>query len=166
MSHRFVIEAIMLAVHGRLLTPDDPVEYIIPYTTIEELYEVIDLEEQILSNHEEDTEVKRKIGDLIAYFEESFNKKKLERALMRPWKKSPPILIGEKVIITVIYALENEEFGESFDPIETELILTAQKEDIPLLTDQIEFLNKIDLHHMHVYAYDIEEFDHAIEYHN
>ncbi|MGV2644703.1 ADP-heptose synthase, partial [Clostridium perfringens] len=39
MTRIFVTEAVMLAIYGQLLVPPKPVEYIIPYTTILELYE-------------------------------------------------------------------------------------------------------------------------------
>jgi hypothetical protein len=163
LSCQLVIEAIMLAVHDRLFSPEKPVEYIVPYTTIEELYEVIDLEEHIITTQHDDTFVKARIAELIDYFEGSFNRKKLERALSNPWKKSPPILIGENVKLTVIYAIENEEYGEQFDPIETELILTSIREHIPLLTDQLDLQEKIIAAKIPIQVYDIENFDDALE---
>ena len=39
MTRRFVIEAVMVAIYGELLAPSGPVEYIVPYNTIMELYE-------------------------------------------------------------------------------------------------------------------------------
>lgn len=166
MSCQFVIEAIMLAVHDRLFSPKNPVEYIVPYTTIEELYEVIDLKEHIVTTQHDDSLVKNKISQLITYFEGSFNRKKLERALSKPWKKSPPILIGENVKLTVIYAFENEEYGDHFDPIETELILTSLRERIPLLTDQLDLQEKIKHAHIPILIYDIEDFEYALETNN
>lgn len=40
MPRQFVTEAVMMAIYGQLLAPRSPVEYIVPYTTIMELYEL------------------------------------------------------------------------------------------------------------------------------
>jgi hypothetical protein len=163
MARIFIMEAVMLAVHGQLLAPESPVEYIIPYTTILELYEMNDGSESIMPTPEDDAHVKNKIGELIAYFEDSFNKKKIEKALQMAWRKSPPLPINENVSFTIIYAVENEEYGEVFDPIETELILTAIKEKSPLLTDQLDFLDKLIDAQIPIEVIDVEDFEFAIE---
>jgi hypothetical protein len=163
LSRSFVIEAMMLAVHGELLVPKQFVEYIIPYTTIQELYELQEVNEPIMSEQEDDEHVKRMIRELIAFFEESFNKKKVEKALQMPWRKSPPLPINEHVSLTVIYARENAEYGETFDPIETELILTSIKEKAPLLTDQLELLELIIQAEVPIEAFDIEDFEFAVD---
>jgi hypothetical protein len=163
MSRNFIIEAVMLAVHGQLLTPESPVEYIIPYTTIMELYEMREGSESIMPTPEDDAHVKRKIGELIGYFEDPFNKKKIEKALQMAWRKSPPLPVNEYVSFTIIYAVENEEYGEGFDPIETELILTAIKEKAPLLTDQLDFIDKLIDAQVPIEAYDVEDFEFAVE---
>jgi hypothetical protein len=163
MSKAFIMEAVMLTVHGQLLTPGCPVEYIIPYTSIMELYEMKDGSESIMPTPEDDAHVKRKIGELIAYFEDPFNKKKVEKALQMAWRKSPPLPINNQVTFTIIYALENAEYGEGFDPIETELILTAIKEKLPLLTDQLDFIDKLIDAQIPIQAYDVEDFEFAVE---
>ncbi|MFD0698290.1 ADP-heptose synthase [Paenibacillus sp. GCM10027628] len=163
MSRTFVIEAVMLAVHGQLLLPGRPVTYIIPYTSIQELYELQISHEPIMLSPEDDTYVKQKIGELITFFEESFNKKKIEKALSMPWRKSPPLPINEHVALMIIFAVDTEEYGESFDPIETELILTSMKEQAALLTDQLELLDRIVDAGLHVEAYDVEDFEFAVD---
>jgi hypothetical protein len=163
MARSFIMEAVMLAVHGQLLAPESPVEYIIPYTTILELYEMKDGSESIMPTLEDDVHVKNKIGELIAFFEDSFNKKKLEKALQLVWRKSPPLPVNEHVSFTIINAVENEEYGENFDPIETELILAAMKEKAPLLTDQLDFLDKLIDAQIPIEVIDVEDFEFVIE---
>jgi hypothetical protein len=163
MSRTFVMEAVMLAVHGQLLLPGCPVTYVIPYTSIQELYELHVSEEPIMLTPEDDGYVKQSIGELIAFFEESFNKKKIEKALTVPWRKSPPLPINEYVTLIVLFAIDNEEYGESFDPIETELILTAIKENAALLTDQLEMIDRLVEAGIPVEAYDVEDFEFAVE---
>jgi hypothetical protein len=163
MSRTFIMEAVMLAVHGQLLTPERPVEYIIPYTTIMELYEMKDGAEPIMPTPDDDAHVKSKIGELIAYFEDPFNKKKIEKALQMAWRKSPPLPINKHVSMTIVNAVENEEYGEGFDPIETELILVAIKEKAPLLTDQLDFIDKLIDAQIPIEAFDVEDFEFAVE---
>ena len=76
MTRIFVTEAVMLAIYGQLLVPPKPVEYIIPYTTILELYELHTTEEHLMNSSADDQHVKIKIGELISYFEEPLNKRK------------------------------------------------------------------------------------------
>lgn len=163
MNRRFVMEAVMLAIYGQLLVPGRPVEYIVPYTTILELYEMKDSAEPVMNDEADDELVKAKIGDLIAFFEEPFNRKKIERALASPWKKSPPLLVNEHTTITVVYAIENAQYGEAFDPVETELLLAAMKEEAPLLTDQFEMIDRIIQYEVPVQAFDIDDFEFAME---
>lgn len=163
MSRRFVIEAVMVAVHGQLMLPNRPVEYVVPYTTIQELYEMRDDVEPLMPDPADDKHVKSKIVELIAYFEESFNKKKIERALTAPWRKSPPLLVNDKVTFTVVYAVDNAQYGEFFDPVETELILTAQRELAPIITDQFEFMDKVFEEGVSVQLFDVEDFEYALE---
>ncbi|NEW05639.1 ADP-heptose synthase [Paenibacillus sp. SYP-B3998] len=162
-SRTFVMEAVMLAVHGQLLLPGRPVTYVIPYTSIQELYELHVSDEFIMLTPEDDAYVKKTIGELIAFFEESFNKKKIEKALSVPWRKSPPLPINEHVTLVVLFAIDNEEYGEDFDPIETELILSAIKENSAILTDQIEMLDRMIAAGIPVEAYDVEDFEFAVE---
>ncbi|MEW9697626.1 ADP-heptose synthase [Paenibacillus sp. SI8] len=163
MSRTFVMEAVMLAVHGQLLLPGCPVTYIIPHTSIQELYELQVSEEPIMLSTEDDGYAKQKIGELISFFEESFNKKKIEKALSVPWRKSPPFPINEYVTLNVVFAIDNEAYGESFDPIETEIILTAIKENAAVLTDQLDMLDRIIEAGIPVQAYDVEDFEYAVE---
>lgn len=163
MRSRFVVEAIMLAVHGQMIVPTRPVEYVIPYPTIAELYEFRDSEDPIMHDQHEDQHVRDAITDMIHFFEQPFNKKKIERAWQVPWKKSPPLLVNERVTLFIVNALDNEHFGEFFDPIETVLLLTAIKERIPLITDHYEFQEKLISGEIGVRVYDIEDFRCAVE---
>lgn len=163
MSKTFIIEAVMLAVHGQLMLPGRPVMYLIPYTSIQELYELQAGSEPIMLEEEDDGFVKQMIGELIAFFEESFNKKKIEKALAVPWRKSPPLPINEDVTLMVVFAIDNEAYGEQFDPIETELILTALKEQAALLTDQLDFIERLIQAEIPVQAFDVEDFEFAVE---
>ncbi|MFD1177294.1 ADP-heptose synthase [Paenibacillus puldeungensis] len=163
MSRRFVIEAVMVAIYGELMVPQAPVEYIVPYTTIMELYEFQNSPEPLMNDPADDLHVKHKIGELIAYLEEPLNRKKLERALGVPWSKSPSILFGDQISWTVVNAIDNERYGELLDPIETEIVLTAQRENAPVLTDQLELIRRIIEAEMPIQVFDIGDFEFAME---
>ncbi|CAG7628165.1 ADP-heptose synthase [Paenibacillus allorhizosphaerae] len=163
MSRRFVIEAVMVAIYGELMAPAHPVDYLIPYTTIMELYEMMESPEPVMPEPDDDAHVKQKIAEMIAFFDESFNKKKLEKAIQIPWRMSPPLPINENVTFIIVNAVENAQYGEMMDPIETELILTSLKEQAPILTDQLELMEKIIQAEVPVQVYDVYDFDFAVE---
>lgn len=163
MYSKFVIEAVMVAVYGQLMCPGKPITYVMPYKTIMELYEMKDSGEWIVPDEADDEHVKQKIGEMIEFFEDPFNRKKLERALVAPWRASAPLIVNEEVSFIVVNAADQAQFGELFDPIETELILAASRENIPILTDQIEFLDKLIESGIDVQAFDIEDFEFALE---
>lgn len=159
----FVIEAVMIAVYGELLVPSEPVEYVVPYSTIRELYELRDGKEPIMPDAGDDAHVRTIIVQLIGLLEEPLNRKKIERALAVPWAKSPPMPINEDVTLTMVNSYDNEEYGEAFDPIETELVLTALREKAPILTDQLEFIDKVIEAAIPVQVYDLDDFEFAVE---
>lgn len=163
MQRRFVVEAVMIAIYGQLMAPAYPVEYVMPYSSLMELYDLSESPEPIMSQPEEDPYVRNCIKGMIQFFEDPLNKKKIERALSSPWRKSPSLLVNDKVSITVVYALENAEYGEIFDPIETDLILMSIREKLPILTDQIEFVEKVIQDSIPVQVFDIEDFEYAVE---
>ena len=160
---RFVIEAVMLAVYGHLLVPKRPVEFLIPYSTIMELYEMRQSDERVMPDPEEDLFAKQQIDALIGFFENELNQKKLDRALSVPWRNSAPLLLQDNVTCVVINAMDNMRYGEAFDPIETELVMTSMREQAPLLTDQLEYVARIIEHEIPVPIYDIEDFEYALE---
>jgi len=163
MTRRFVMEAVMVAIYGQLMAPKCPVEYLIPYSTIQELYEMRESDDPIMPEADEDRHVKSKVAELIGFFEEDLNKKKIERALAVPWRKSPPLLASDQITFTIVNAMDNAQYGEIFDPVETELILTAQREQLPVLTDQFEFVDKIVEAAVPVRVFDVEDFEYALE---
>ncbi|WP_151736250.1 ADP-heptose synthase [Paenibacillus tengchongensis] len=163
MSRQFVTEAVMMAIYGQLLVPNSHVEYIVPYTTVMELYELRDSDEPLMNRADDDRHVKRKISELIAYFEEPLNAKKINRCLSVPWTKSSGILLGNQAQITIINSVDNATYGELFDPIETELLLASQREKAPILTDQFELIQRIIEGGVPVQVYDIDDFDFAME---
>lgn len=163
MVRRFVTEAVMLAIYGQLMVPARPVEYVMPYSSLMELYDLLNGKEPIMNQEDEDPIIRSHIEGLIKFFEDALNKKKIERALVSPWKKSPALLVNDKVSITVVYALENAEYGEKFDPIETDLLLLAIREKAPILTDQYEFVDKVIDAAVPVQVFDIEDFEYAVE---
>ena len=163
MSRRFVSEAVMVAIYGELLAPETAIEYIVPYTTIIELYELYHSPDAIISNAHQDQLVKDRIGQLIAYLELPFHRKKLEHSLHIPWARSKSILFGKNITWTVINAMEQEQYGEYFDPIETEMVLVAEREKVPVLTDQIEFISKIVEGQVPVQVFDIADFQFALD---
>lgn len=163
MSAVFVTEAVMLAIYGQLLVPRKPVEYIIPYKTVLELYELTSSDEPLMHTEPDDLYVRKKITELIQYFEEPLNQKKIDRALQVPWAKSPPIPVSEMSLVSILNALDTAPYGELFDPVETELILAAQRIQAPLLTDQFELIHRIVNASIAVQVYDIDDFDFAID---
>ncbi|MBP2001013.1 hypothetical protein J2Z69_002056 [Paenibacillus shirakamiensis] len=163
MSRRFVIEAVMVAIYGELMAMSTPVEYLVPYSTIRELYEFQESTEPLLNDPDDDHHVKHKINELIAYLEEPLNRKKLDRALQVHWSKSPSIILNDSVRWTIINAYDNEQYGEFLDPIETEMILIAQRESVPILTDQPELISRIIEAEAPVQVFDIQDFDFALE---
>lgn len=163
MSRRFVIEAVMVAIYGELLIPSAPVEYIVPYSTVMELYEFQNSQEPLMHDPADDLHVKHKINELITYLEEPLNRKKIERALSNPWSKSPSILFGDNIVWTIVNAVDNERFGDFLDPIETEIILTAEREQAPILSDQLELIRRIIEAEIPVQVFDIGDFDFAME---
>jgi hypothetical protein len=163
MRRRFVIEAVMIATYGHLLVPVRPVDYVVPYSSIMELYDMSESAEPVMEDPTEDKHVKAKIGELISFFQDPLNRKKIERALQMPWRESSPLLLNELISFTVVLAVDNEQYGELFDPIETEQILTATRLQIPMLSDQIDLQDRIIEAAVPVQIYDIEDFDFAVE---
>jgi hypothetical protein len=163
MNRRFVIEAVMIAIYGQLLVPKRSVEYRIPYSTIMELYDLRDSSDPIMQDPEDERHVREKIAEMIAFFEQPFNRKKIERALTAPWKESPPMPINDEVTFVIVNAVENMQYGEIFDPIETELILTSLRSQCPILTDHVEFQDKVIQNAVPIHLYDIDDFEFAVE---
>ncbi|MBB3110312.1 hypothetical protein FHS18_002379 [Paenibacillus phyllosphaerae] len=163
MRRRFVIEAVMVATYGQLLVPSRPVDFVLPYSTVLELYDMKDGVEPIMDDPDDDAHVKRKIAELIDFFEDPLNRKKIERALQVPWRESSPLLLNERVQFTIVHSVDNAQYGEYFDPVETEILLTAMKFDIPLLSDQFDFQDRLIEAEIPVQIFDIEDYDFAVE---
>ncbi|MFB9330405.1 ADP-heptose synthase [Paenibacillus aurantiacus] len=163
MRRRFVIEAVMVATYGQLLVPSRPVDFVLPYSTVLELYDMKESPEPVMDDPEEDKHVKQKIAELIGFFEDPLNRKKIERALQMPWRESSPLLLNDVIQFTIVHGIDNAQYGEYFDPIETELLLTAMKLDIPLLSDQFEFQDRLIEAEVPVQVYDIEDYEFAVE---
>lgn len=163
MSRRFVIEAVMVAIYGELMVPSAPVEYIVPYKTVMELYEFQNSKDPLMADPMDNLHVNKKITELISYLEQPLNRKKLERAFSVPWSKSPSILLGEKVSLTVVNSFDNEQYGEFLDPIETEMVLISQRENTPILTDQLELIQRIIEAEIPIQVFDIGDFEYALE---
>ncbi|WP_138751204.1 ADP-heptose synthase [Paenibacillus sinopodophylli] len=163
MRRRFVIEAVMVATYGHLLVPSRPIEYVVPYSSIAELYEMRDGVDPVMDDPDDDGHVKNKINELITFFEDSLNRKKIEKAMQVPWRESSPLLLNEFIQFTVVHAVDNAHYGDLFDPIETELLLTSLRLNVPLLSDQFEFEDKLIEAEVPVQIYDIEDFEFAVE---
>ncbi|WEK55866.1 MAG: ADP-heptose synthase [Candidatus Cohnella colombiensis] len=164
MNRRFVIEAVMIAIYGQLLHPKHPVEYRIPYSTVMELYEMRVSSEPIMPEANDDYYVKSMMGEMIQFFEDPFNKKKLERALIAPWRESPPMPINDHVTFVVVNTIENAQYGELLDPVETDVVLLSLRSQCPILTDQIDFQEKVIQNSVPVQLFDIEDFEFALEH--
>jgi len=162
MQKRFALEAVMIAIYGQLLMPDRPVEYYIPYSTVLELYDFRTDEQPLMPDPHEDEHVRTKIDEMIRFFDEPLNRKKIERALTAPWRKAS-LLVNDLVTFQVVYAFDNAQYGEHLDPIETELVLTGMMEKIPILTDQLDFIDKVIEAEIPVQVFDIEDYEYALE---
>lgn len=162
MRKRFVMEAVMMAIYGELLSPSKPVEYVIPSSTIYELDEIYQTTEPIMPEPADDKHVREIIKDMIHYFSEPFKRKQMERALVAPWS-SITFHYDEDVYFTIVKANDTASWGDIFDPIETELIVTAMKSHIPILTDQVDWQERMLQHEIPVQFYDIEDFEFALE---
>jgi hypothetical protein len=154
---RFVLEPVLFAIFGELLFPNEPVEYLMPYSTVMELYELLE-SEQIVTDPGQNVLVKQNLEQLIEFFERPFVRKKIEKTLRMPWTKSTPILFSENVQFTVVFAIDNAEFGERFDPIETELLLLARREKLPIISDQLPFQQRITEANLPIPIIDVAEF--------
>lgn len=163
MPRTLVTEAVMIAIYGQLLAPSAPVEYLLPYTTVVELYELQSSLDPLMESKHEDQHVKKKISQLLNYLEEPLNQKKIRRALQIPWGQSSSILLSDLVSVRIVNALDTAVYGEFFDPIETELLLTSQRFQVPLLTDQVEWIARILEANVSVQIYDIDDFEYAVE---
>jgi hypothetical protein len=159
---RFVVEPILFSIFGELLYPNEPVEYLIPYSSIVELYEMVD-NDHIVTDPAQNEHVKKHIAELIQFFEQPFVKKKIDRTLRVPWTKSAPILFSEQVTLTVYFSIDNAEFGELFDPIETELLLLARRENAPIISDQLDFNQRVIDGQVGVTVIDVADFGFFIE---
>lgn len=163
MRRRFVIEAVMIATYGHLLFPSRPIDYIVPYSSVLELYDMRDGSDPVMEDPDDDLHVKNKIKELIDFFEDPLNRKKIEKAMQMPWRESSPLLLNDTIQFTIVHAVDNAHYGELFDPIETELLLTGSKLNVPLLSDQFEFQEKLIEAEVPVQIYDIEDFEFAVE---
>lgn len=59
--------------------------------------------------------------------------------------------------------MDTAQYGEYFDPIETELLLTSQRLNTPILTDQVDFIARIIESSAPVQVFDIDDFDFAMD---
>ncbi|NGQ95408.1 ADP-heptose synthase [Brevibacillus sp. SYP-B805] len=162
MPKQFVIEAVMLAIYGELMTPACPVEYLIPVSTIYELDELVHLPEPIMQNPEDDKHVRLVIEQMIQFFRDPFKRKKMEKHLVAPMSTVTfPFQNG--VTLTIVKVDDNAMWGELFDPIETEQMLTAMHFEAPLLTDQPDWQDRMLEYMIPIQFYDIEDFEFAVE---
>lgn len=162
MRKKFVLEAVMLAIYGELLSPAKPTEYVIPASTIYELEEIEQTTEPIMPDQEDDRHVRGIIRDMIQFFDDPFKRKKMEKSLIAPWS-TVTFPFSEEVQLTIIKSTDSASWGELFDPIETQLILTAMRLHSPILTDQVDWQERLLEHEISVQFYDIEDFEFAVE---
>ncbi|GAA4703519.1 ADP-heptose synthase [Brevibacillus fulvus] len=162
MSKQFVIEAVMLAIYGELTQPGQPVEYLIPVSSLYELEELVHNPEPLMPDPDDEQHVRKMMAQLVQFFHDPFNRKRMEKALVAPWSRlSFPF--PNDVTITVVQTEDTALWGELFDPIETVLLLTAIHFQVPLLTDQIEWQDRILEYVIPVQFYDIEDYEFALE---
>jgi hypothetical protein len=163
MKQRLVMEAVMAAIYGEIMFPIRPVEYVVPYSSIMELYELRDHVSTIMPDPADDAHVRKKILEMIAFFDNELNRKKIEKIFALPWRMSAPLVVNNDVSFVVVNVSDNEQYGESFDPIETEMLLTAVREQLPILTDQPEFVERIISFEIPIQVFDVEDLEYALE---
>lgn len=162
MPIRFVTEAVMLAVYGNLLVPEQPVEFLVPASTITDLYEYLEDPEPIVADLDPE-ELRSTIRRLIEFFELPFFAKQIQNALLVPWRKTSALPLADNVTVAVLNTVEDAEYGEELGEIDTELILAAAREKALLLTDQFELVDRILEQGIPVIVVDIEDFEYAVE---
>ncbi len=162
MPKQFVIEAIMLAIYGELMAPAEPVEYLIPVSTIYELDEFYHSPEPIMPDQADDKHVRNIMWEMIQFFSDPFNRKRLEKSLIAPWS-SVTFPFQNGVTLRVVKVDDNAMWGELFDPVETQLLLTAMRFDLPLIMDQTDWQDRILEYVVPVQFYDIDDFEFALE---
>jgi len=162
MPKQFVIEAIMLAIYGELMAPSQPVEYLIPASTIYELDEFLNSPEPIMPSPSDDQHVRKIMKEMSQFFSDPFNRKRMEKGLIAPWAQVS-FAFPNGVTLIVINGEDNAMWGELFDPVETQLLLTSMRFEVPLLTDQPDFEDRILEYVIPVQFYDIDDFEFALE---
>lgn len=113
-------------------------------------------------DNEEEKHVRAMITEMLQFFRDPFSSKKMEKTLVAPWS-TVTFPIRPNVSLTVVKAEDNEMWGELFDPIETELLLTSMRFEAPLITDQDDWQDRILEYLLPVQFYDIEDFNFAVE---
>ncbi|WP_018131204.1 hypothetical protein [Effusibacillus pohliae] len=157
----FVTEPVVLAMFGELLQPLQPVRYLLPYSTVQELPLLVN--ENLSADAAEQATIRANIERLIRFFENPFVRKQAESCLTAPWAVSKPILYNQQVTFQVVNAVDTAAYGETFDPIETELIVLAVKENVPLLTEEPSLQARIVDAEIPVQVFDVSDFEFALE---
>lgn len=154
-------EPLVLAMFSELLFPSYPVRYLFPYSALQELYLLTN--ERFSDDEEEEAVIHDHISTLIRFFENPFVKKKIDQTAAIPWAVSKPILYNEHISFQVVNSLDSGEFGEEFDPIETELLLIAVKEQAPLLIEDLSIQQRIIDFEIPIRVFDVADFAFALE---
>lgn len=157
----FVTEPVVLAIFGELLSPPEPVRFLFPLSAVRELQILVG--EKLSSDKEEQAAIQANIERLLAFWENPFVRKRIEPVTVAPWRMSHPILYNDKVTFQVVNAVDTAAYGEEFDPIETELILLAIKEDVPLLIEDPSVHERIIQLGIPVQVFDVADFEFALE---
>jgi hypothetical protein len=157
----FVTEPLVLAIFSELLFPSYPVRYLFPYSSLQELYLLTN--ERFSEDDEEQAAIHDHISTLIRFFENPFVKKKIDRITAIPWAVSKPILYNGQISFQVINSSDSGEFGEEFDPIETELLMIAVKERVPLLIEDLSIQQRIIDFEIPIQVFDVADFQFALE---
>lgn len=164
MSKTFVTELVVLAMYGELLQPPQPVCFLLPYSSLEELYMLLD-EPAIggTAEPEDQADMLASIQHLLQFLENPFVQKKIGRVLQIPWTVSHPIIYNEQVTFQFVNAQDTEFYGEEFDPIETELIEIAARHNVPLLIEDTSIHQRIIELELTVQVYDVADYVFALE---
>lgn len=164
MPRRLVIEAAVFVTYGKFLLPDLAIDYYIPYSTILELFDIERTTKPIMEDPAEDVIVKRKVTQFLQYLNHPHNRRTIDTALQTAWAVSEPIIYFDTIRLVIVNAIDQSQFTNKFDSIETELIMTALKFDAPLLCDQFQLQQNIEAANLGVHVLDIDEFADLIYY--
>lgn len=164
MAFRYVIEAVMLACYESVLTAaEGEITFYIPVRSIQSLVDLQHSTKRIMQDADVDDQTKRKISNLLHYFDTPSIRHSIQQAMQLPWGESTPIPYFDNVNLVVVHAVQLRKKDKVFSPYETELIRTSLKLGAPLICDQFNFQRRMTKDKLEVEWYDISDFSKLLQ---